>query len=349
MNKSLNTILKEYQGKSISLHYDSKSDSIFILCIHNIITNKSIGGCRWLNFNSLEEAVLESIRLAEVMSYKNTLSNVNFGGAKAIILNNNVSIKREVVLQQYGEFVNSFKGNYITSVDSGTNSDDMYVLKSITPYVTGYINQVKDQYDPSYYTALGVYYAMKAALFFREKNKSLYNKKIFIQGMGKTGFALAKLLSSEGALIDFYDTNKERVKLALDNIKGIKKISSMTNISSIESDIFSPCALSNVINNQNIHNLKTKIIVGTANNQLEDESLAEKLNDKGIIYCPDFLVNSGGVIYATQAYLSDYNKIKYKSENTFKKVRDLFDITLRILERAQSSSSTPLKIIKSII
>lgn len=346
MTQSLNEILKNYSGESINIKYDNKSKSIFILCIHNTALGPSIGGCRWIEFGSLETAVLEAIKLAKIMTYKNTLANLSFGGAKAVILSNTVD--RTLVLNRYAEFVNSFGGDYITSVDSGTDENDMYLISKITPYVTGYVNQINQCTDPSYYTAVGVFHAMKAALFFQETNNSLQGKKIIIQGIGKTGGALAKLLLKEKADVYFYDTNEEAVKLALQQFQGVQFLD-LSNVDKIEADIFCPCALSNAINKENISRLKVKAIVGSANNQLECDSLARDLSDRGIIYCPDLLVNSGGVIHATEAYLATSSKLKYDESKTLKKLESLCDITLDILKKAAKHRVTPLDMINSIV
>jgi leucine dehydrogenase len=236
-------------------------------------------------------------------------------------------------MKRFGEFVHSLSGKYITAEDVGMETEDMDLVREVTPYVTGISESKGGAGNPSPITAYGVFMGMKAAAKFKFGSDILEDKRVFVEGIGNVGEALVEHLVNEGALVTVSDINRERLELIRSKY-GVS-IYEGSDLYGEEMDIYAPCALGATINDFSIQKLKAKIIAGAANNQLEDEiKHGAILQQRDIVYAPDFLINAGGIINV-YAELEDYGRAEI-----MRKTENIYNTTLEILERAQLSQLT---------
>ena len=297
-----------------------------IIAIHNTVLGPSLGGTRMWPYNNEMEALTDALRLSRGMTYKSAAAGLNLGGGKAVIIGDSKTQKNETMMRRFGKFVNSLSGKYITAEDVGVNTKDMEYIKMETDYVSGLPLNMGGSGDPSPVTAYGVYLSMKASAKEKWGNDSLTGKKIVVQGIGNVGENLVKHLVKEGAKVSIYDINEERLQLVAKET-GAAVIADPKGIFDMDMDIYAPCALGATLNTDSINRLKCSIVCGAANNQLAEETVHGKMiMEKGIIYAPDFVVNSGGIInvfYELQGYnreraMAHAEKIYQTTLNIFK-------------------------------
>jgi leucine dehydrogenase len=262
-----------------------------IVVIHSTALGPAIGGTRYWSYKTEEEAMTDGLRLARGMTYKNALAVLPFGGGKSIIMRDGDATDREKLFRAHGRMVNSLGGKYITAEDVGTSPADMeYVLKETT-YVGGLQGRSG---DPSPHTARGVFRAMQAAAKYKWGSDDLAGKTVAIQGCGHVGYFLAGELARVGAKLIVTDVDAAKVKRAMDDHRATAV--APEEIYSVAADIFAPCALGGVVNDQTLPQFKVEMIVGGANNQLLEPRHGDLLEQRGIVYAPDYAANAGGVI-----------------------------------------------------
>ena len=303
-----------------------------IIGIHNTVLGPALGGTRMWNYNNEWEALNDVLRLSRGMTFKSAITGLNLGGGKAVIIGDAKSHKTPELMRKFGEFVHSLSGKYITAEDVGMNTEDMDTVREVTPYVTGISESKGGAGNPSPITAYGVFMGMKAAAKFRFGSDVLENKSVFVQGIGHVGEALVEHLVNEGAKVTISDISEER----LVNVKEKYNVNIYrgNDLYSEEMDIYAPCALGATINDMTIHKLRAKIIAGAANNQLAEDKHGKMLQDMGIVYAPDFLINAGGIINV-YAELENYGK-----QEIIRKTENIYNTTLEILERAHENGVT---------
>jgi len=298
-----------------------------IVAIHNTKLGPALGGVRSWEYSSLEDQKRDALRLSESMTLKNSICGINFGGGKATLNLKKVK-KTPELYQSYGEVVEYLKGMYLTAGDVNTFKEDLIECSKVTKYVYG-INV-----ETSGPTSRGLFHAIKLTNNFINNSDNLKNVHISISGVGKVGGKLAKLLAQAGAKITAASINYEL-------IQKLKKEINLTEVNpkdlfKTDCDIISPCALGGVINQSNQKQLKCKAIVGAANNQLENPSVAELLFKGKIVYSPDYLVNSGGVI----AIACEINNTENLLEKYLEKIADRLNPVLQ--ESKMNNESTDL-------
>ena len=262
-----------------------------IIAIHSTALGPAVGGTRYWNYKTEDEAITDALRLARGMTYKNALAGLPFGGGKSIILRDGKGADREQLFRAHGRMVNSLTGKYITAEDVGTSPADMaYILKETT-YVGGLQGRSG---DPSPHTARGVFRAMQATAKYKWGSDDLAGKIVAIQGCGHVGYFLAGELARVGAKLIVTDVDAAKVKRLADEHRATPV--APEDIYSVQADIFAPCALGGVLNDQTIPQLKAALVVGGANNQLLEPRHGDLLESRGIIYAPDYATNAGGVI-----------------------------------------------------
>ena len=304
-----------------------------IIGIHNTVLGPALGGTRMWKYNSEWDALNDVLRLSRGMTYKSAVTGLNLGGGKAVIIGDAKTEKTPELMKKFGEFVHSLSGKYITAEDVGMATADMDLVRSVTPHVTGISESLGGSGNPSPVTAYGVYMGMKAAAKFKFGNDNLAGKVIYVQGIGNVGESLVGYLAKEGAEVMISDINQERLEEVRDKY-GVS-IYGGKNLYSEQMDIYAPCALGATINDQTINQLKTKVIAGAANNQLAVENIHGKLlQEKGIVYAPDFLINAGGIINV-YAELEGYDR-----DTIMKKTENIYNTTLEILTIAEKSNIT---------
>ncbi|MCX7547531.1 Glu/Leu/Phe/Val dehydrogenase [Xanthomarina sp. F1114] len=304
-----------------------------IIGIHNTVLGPALGGTRMWNYTNEWEALNDVLRLSRGMTYKSAITGLNLGGGKAVLIGDAKTQKTPELMRKFGEFVHSLSGKYITAEDVGMTTADMDTVREVTPYVTGISESIGGSGNPSPITGYGVFMGMKAAAKFRFGTDVLEDKVVFVQGIGNVGETVVEHLVNEGAKVTITDINQER----LEEVKKKYGVSIYegNDLYSEEMDIYAPCALGATINDDTINKFKTKVIAGAANNQLAVEAVHGKLlQDKGIVYAPDFLINAGGIINV-YAELEGYDR-----KEIMRKTENIYNTTLEILNNAKANNIT---------
>lgn len=308
-----------------------------IIAIHDTTLGPALGGCRMQPYSSVEEALEDALRLSKGMTYKCAAADVDFGGGKAVIIGDPRTDKSPELFRAFGQFVNSLGGRFYTGTDMGTTMDDfIHAMKE-----TNFINGLPDAYggggDSSIPTSAGVLYGIKATNFTLFGKEEIGNRSYAIQGLGKVGFKVATRLLEAGADIYVTDINEESLR-AIEQVaaktSGTVQLVASDDIYSQQADIFIPCAFGGIINDTTIPKLKAKAIVGSANNQLLDDRHGKMLRDKGILYAPDYIVNSGGLIQvADELYGINHERVLAKTKH-------IYDAILEVYKDAASTGKT---------
>ena len=304
-----------------------------IIGIHNTVLGPALGGTRMWNYANEWEALNDVLRLSRGMSFKSSISGLNLGGGKAVIIGDAKTQKTPELMLKFGEYVNSLSGKYITAEDVGMETKDMDTVREVTQYVTGISEEKGGSGNPSPITAYGVFMGLKAATKYRFGSDNLEGKKVLVQGIGHVGEVLVQHLTESGAIVTIADINEDRLHAV--GQKYGAKIFTGDDLYSAEVDIYAPCALGATINDATIHKIQAKVIAGAANNQLANEEIhGAILKDKGILYAPDFLINAGGVInvYSELANLTRA-QVMEKTEN-------IYNTSLEIFKFAETNNIT---------
>ncbi|MHC4830875.1 MAG: Glu/Leu/Phe/Val dehydrogenase dimerization domain-containing protein, partial [Planctomycetota bacterium] len=275
-----------------------------IIAIHDTTLGPSLGGARLRPYASDEEALRDALRLSEAMTYKAAVAGLGLGGGKAVIIADPKQ-KSEALLRAFGRFVKTLGGRYITAEDVNTSVEDMEMVLSETKHVCGLSVFRGGSGDPSPVTAYGVLVGLKATVEEAFGSDDLRGKRVAVQGLGKVGFHLAKHLVEEGADVVACDIREERAQQARDELS--VEIVSHKEILEVDCDIVAPCALGAALNDDTIPRLRCKVVAGAANNQLAERRHAADLEERGILYAPDYVINSGGLINV-YCELDGYNR-----------------------------------------
>lgn len=302
-----------------------------IIAIHNTARGPAVGGTRFWNYGSPEAALQDALRLSRGMTYKNALAALPCGGGKSIIIGDNRRSDREKIFRAHGRFVESLGGRYITAEDVGTSPADMEFVLQETSHVAGLAGRSG---DPSPHTARGTFRAMQAAAEHRWGSHHLAGRTVAIQGCGHVGHFLAGELHRAGAKMVVTDVDPERVKRVV-AICGAAAVSP-ADIYAVRADIFAPCALGAVINDDTIPQLRVEIVAGAANNQLLESRHGDLLASQGILYAPDYAVNAGGVINGTCIEMLGWDK-----RRTLNKIDAIYDTMMEIFHLASHERIPP--------
>ncbi|MDE3736342.1 MULTISPECIES: Glu/Leu/Phe/Val dehydrogenase dimerization domain-containing protein [Pseudomonas] len=262
-----------------------------IIAIHNTRLGPALGGCRYLAYPDDESAIRDAIRLAQGMSYKAALAGLDQGGGKAVIIRSAHVNDRAALFEAFGRMIESLGGRYITAVDSGTSSADMDCIAQQTSHVTS----TTAAGDPSPHTALGVFAGIRATAHARLGSDDLEGLRVAVQGLGHVGYALAEQLHAVGAELLVSDLDTGRVQLAIEQL-GAQPVAADAFLTT-PCDILAPCGLGGILNAQTVGQLRCAAVAGAANNQLASSEIADEMEARGILYAPDYVINSGGLIY----------------------------------------------------
>ncbi len=305
--------------------HDADTGLKAIICIHDTTLGPALGGLRIWDYQSEDDAIEDAIRLARGMTYKSAAAGLNLGGGKAVIIGDPKKIKTRKLFHAFGRYVNRLAGHYITAQDMNTTPEDINHIHEVTEYVVGIPEKSG---DPSPITAFGVLRGMLAALNEVFGTHDFKNKVVAVQGLGAVGYDLCRHLHDAGANIFVADIDPDRVEKAVTSF-GATAVSP-DKIYSLDCDIFAPCAMGAIINHQTITQLKCKIIAGSANNQLDADSLGDQLMEKGILYIPDYVINSGGVINVYEE-IQGYNQANAMEKATaiYSSVNEIIAISKR--------------------
>jgi leucine dehydrogenase len=290
---------------------DKASGLKAIIGIHDTTLGPALGGTRMWNYESEEDAIRDVLRLSRGMTHKAAVAGLNLGGGKAVIIGD-PRRKNEALFRAFGRFVHSLNGRYITAEDVNTSVQDMEWVRMETNHVTGISRALGGSGDPSPMTAWGVYVGMKASTQWVYGTKDLSKFTVAVQGLGHTGHWLCSYLHAEGVKMIVTDIDEERVARAVEEF-GATAVAP-DEITKVDAEIFSPAALGGVVDDAFLDHSKFKIIAGAANNQLKDEDRqGPLLREKGILYAPDFVINSGGLMNVANE-LEGYNQERAKQQ-----------------------------------
>jgi leucine dehydrogenase len=318
------SMMSELGHEQLVACYDKSSGYRGIIVIHDTTLGPALGGTRFWNYQSEEEAVFDVLRLARGMTYKNAVAGLNLGGGKAVTIGDNRTTRREMLFRAHGRFVESLGGRYITAEDVGTSTADMDFVHMETDYVAGL--ETKSG-DPSPVTARGVFRAIQASARVRWGSEKVEGKTVIVQGLGSVGLFLCRELHAAGARLVVTDIDRARVERAVSEF-GAKSVDPEA-IYSQKGDIFAPCALGGIINDETLPQLKVEIVSGAANNQLLEERHGDELERRGILYTPDFVANAGGVINV-------YGEVAgWTRDRALRKADEIFETTLGVFEIAK--------------
>jgi len=328
-----------YEG--LHLVSDSRTGLRGIVAVHNTKLGPGLGGTRALpTYGSEAEAVYDVLRLAKGMTYKAAITGLPLGGGKAVIWLPKGNFDRAALFEAFGRGVEGLAGRYITTEDSGTSPEDMEHVRKTTRHVCG----LKEKSgDPSPVTAFGVVRGIEAAAKFVLGATDLKGLRVSVLGVGHVGMSLVKELHARGAKIFVSDINAAAVQTAVKEF-GATALSE-TEIYETQVDVFAPCALGGAINDRTVHAIKTKVVAGAANNQLATLSHGEMLADRGIVYCPDYAINAGGLINVAQ----EVSPEGYNREKAMARAEKIFDTITEILSRSKQSGSRPEQIADRIV
>jgi len=321
--------IKQMGHEQVLFCHDKESDLKAIIAIHDTSLGPAMGATRLRPYASEEDALQDVLRLSRGMTYKAACANIPVGGGKAVIIANPEN-KSDNLLRAYGRFVESLKGRFITGQDMNISPEDVRKISCETNYVVGVSEKSG---GPAPVTAIGVLLGIKAAVEFRYSRESLDGLKIAVQGLGNVGKNLCQHLHQLGVKLFVSD-------VLLQKTEEIKRLYGATvvdekEIYSLDVDVFAPCALGGILNSSTIPTIKAPIIAGCANNQLENEQVHSMLLDsKGILYCPDYVINAGGLINV-------YNEmIGYEEEKALLQLNNIYNTLLDIFSKAKEKGVT---------
>lgn len=314
--------MEKYDYEQLIMCQDKESGLKAIIAIHDTTLGPALGGCRMWTYASEEQAIEDALRLARGMTYKNAAAGLNLGGGKTVIIGDPFKDKNEEMFRALGRFIQGLNGRYITAEDVGTTVSDMDMIHEETNYVTGISPAFGSSGNPSPITAYGVYLGMKAAVKEAFGEESLQGKKVAVQGLGNVAYTLCEYLHRDGAQLIVTDINQKAIDRVVENF-GATAVSP-EDIYNQDVDIFAPCALGAIINDETISQLKVKVIAGSANNQLQESRHGQILHERGILYAPDYVINAGGVINVADE-LYGYNR-----DRAMKRVETIYDSLTKI-------------------
>lgn len=320
--------MEKYDYEQLLFCQDQNSGLKAIIAIHDTTLGPALGGTRMWTYESEEAAIEDALRLARGMTYKNAAAGLNLGGGKTVIIGDPHKDKNEEMFRALGRFIQGLNGRYITAEDVGTTVADMDIIHEETDFVTGISPAFGSSGNPSPVTAYGCYVGMKAAAKEAFGSDSLEGLTIAVQGAGNVAYHLCKYLHEERARLIVTDIHKEPVQRIVQEF-GAEAVDP-NDIYSVEADIFSPCALGAILNDETIPQLKAKVIAGSANNQLKEAKHGDMLYEMGIVYAPDYVINAGGVInVADELYGYNRERALKKVEQIYQNIEKVFEISKR--------------------
>ena len=328
--------LKAYDYGEVHFSHDKATGLKAIVAVHDSRLGPALGGCRFLPYDTDEEALVDALRLARGMTYKAALAGLAHGGGKSVLIRPKQHFDRVALFRAFGRFVDDLGGHYITAEDSGTGLEDMEILRTVTKHVTGVDVAHGGSGDPSPFTALGVRRGIEACVKLKLGRNSLENVHVAVQGVGHVGYELCKELHSAGAKISVADVDPLKAERA--NREFGASVVPLEKIFETPCDVIAPCALGSALNDATIPRLVAKIVAGAANNQLAQPRHGDDLHARGILYAPDYAINAGGLVNVAQEVLG------YDGKKARDKTLEIYDTILEIADRSTKTGAPTYRI-----
>jgi valine dehydrogenase (NAD+) len=314
---------------------DDASGLRAIIAIYSTALGPGLGGTRFYPYLTEADALDDVLNLSKGMAYKAALAGLDLGGAKAVIIGDPHRDKSEALLRSYGRFVETLGGRYLTAADVGTYSEDMDIIARECRFVTGRTVEHGGAGDSSVLTAFGVFQGMRAAAEVAWGDPSLQGRRVGVAGVGKVGHHLVDLLIDDGAQVAISDVYAPAVAGVVGRHPGVDVLSDSDELALSDIDVYAPCALGGAVTERIAEQIKARVICGAANNQLTEPNLAATLQSRGVLYAPDFCVNSGGLIQvADELDGFSFERAKAKSSR-------IYDTTKDVLQSAAEQGITP--------
>jgi valine dehydrogenase (NAD+) len=306
-----------------------------IIAVYSTTLGPALGGTRFYPYANEQDALGDVLNLSKGMAYKAALAGLDLGGGKAVIIGDPATAKSEALLRAYGRFVQSLHGRYYTACDVGTFSEDMDQIARECSYVTGRTVAHGGAGDSSVLTAYGVFQGMRAAAEVTWGAPTLHGRTVGVAGVGKVGHHLVNHLIEDGATVVITDVNGAAIARVQEQHPGVAVVADADALVATELDVYAPCALGGALSDAVVDTLSAKIVCGAANNQLAHEGIEKSLQDRGILYAPDYMVNAGGLIQvADELEGFSFDRAKHRAEK-------IFDTTKRVFELASDEGVPP--------
>jgi leucine dehydrogenase len=333
--------LKAYDYGEVHFKFDRGTGLKAIVAVHDARLGPALGGCRFIEYATDEDAVIDALRLARGMTYKAALAGLAHGGGKSVLIRPKTHFDRVALFRAFGKFVDDLGGHYITAEDSGTGLEDMEIIRSVTKHVTGVDVSRGGSGDPSPFTALGVRRGIEACVKYKLNKDSLDGVHVAVQGVGHVGYYLCKELHACGAKISVADVDALKAERAQREFKA--SIVPLDQIAAIACDVYAPCALGSALNDETIPHLKATIVAGAANNQLAQPRHGDDLHARGILYAPDYAINAGGLVNVAQEVLG------YDADKARDKTMKIYDTIWEIADRSAKTKAPTYKIADMLV
>jgi leucine dehydrogenase len=314
---------------------DKASGLKAIIAVHNTNCGPAVGGCRFWNYASDEEALVDVLRLSKGMTYKNALAGLNFGGGKAVIIGDPKLLKSDELFRAFGHALNNMNGTYYSAEDVNITTGDIMIAHQVTDYVVGLEGKSG---NPAPFTALGTYLGIKAAVKHRLGKDDLEGVKLSIQGLGSVGMYLCERLHKDGAKLFVTDINQDSIDKAVNEYAATAV--ALDEIYALDVDVYVPCALGATINDETIPQLRAKVVAGCANNQLKEPRHGDKLTELDILYAPDYVINAGGIINI----FFEQDEDGYSADKATAKVGEIYQTLTEIFERSKADNMPTYKV-----
>ena len=321
--------------EQVAFCHDQASGLRAIIAIYSTALGPALGGTRFYPYESEDAALADVLDLSRAMAYKNAMAGLDLGGGKAVIWGDPTTLKSEALLRAYGRFVESLGGRYYTACDVGTYSPDMDLVARETRFVVGRSVENGGCGDSSVLTAFGVFQGMRAAADHVWGAPTLKDRRVGIAGVGKVGRHLTEHLINDGATVVITDVSETAVDAVRAAYPQVEVVDDTNALITSEIDVYAPCALGGALNDDTVPALRARIVCGGANNQLAHAGVEKLLEDRGILYAPDYVVNSGGVIQvADEIHGFSFERAKARAAQ-------IFQTTAQILEQAEADGVPP--------
>ena len=327
-----------WDHEQVTFCYDAETGLRAIIAIYSTALGPALGGTRCYPYASADEALADVLALSKAMAYKNAVAGLDHGGGKAVIIGDPSTVKTEPLLRAYGRFVRALGGRYVTASDVGTYVEDMDIVALESDHVTGRSVANGGAGDSSVLTAFGVHQGMRAAARHRWGVDDLGGRRVGIAGVGKVGRHLTAMLLGDGAEVVVTDVDSAAVERITSAHPGVRVVADAAALVRTELDVYAPCALGGALDDEVAEVLQAAIVCGGANNQLVHDGIAVRLAARGIMYCPDYVVNAGGVIQVAD------ERHGFQFERAKAKTAGIFDTTIAVLGSAAEEGLTPQEV-----
>lgn len=323
------------QHEQVVFCHDEPTGLMAIIAVYSTALGPALGGTRFYPYASEQAALEDVLNLSRGMAYKAALAGLDLGGGKAVIIGDPTRIKTEPLLRAYGRFVQSLHGRYYTACDVGTTSEDMDHIARESSFVTGRTVAHGGAGDSSVLTAYGVFQGMRAAAEVTWGAPTLRGRTVGVAGVGKVGRHLVRHLVEDGATVVVTDVDAAAVAALQVELPDVRSATDTGALVASDLDVYAPCALGGAIDDRVAATLGAKIVCGAANNQLAHDGIEKQLQDRGVLYAPDYMVNAGGLVQVADELEG------FSFERARQRAEKIFDTTTRVFALATDEGVPP--------